>query len=72
MKQLIERVQRSWPVRAWMRYSELRGPVLAQGMTLQAFLSLFAALFVAFAIFMAVLGGNVELRRSVIESISSR
>ncbi|HET8867745.1 MAG TPA: YihY/virulence factor BrkB family protein [Agrococcus sp.] len=70
MKQLIERVQRSWPVRAWMRYSELRGPVLAQGMTLQAFLSLFAALFVAFAIFMAVLGGNVELRRAVIDSIS--
>lgn len=70
MKQLIERLMRSWPVRAWQRYSEMRGPVLAQGMTLQAFLSLFAALFVAFAIFMAVLGGNIELRRAVIDSIA--
>ncbi|MEV7528745.1 YihY/virulence factor BrkB family protein [Agrococcus sediminis] len=71
MKPLLERVMRSWPVRAWQRYSEQRGPVLAQGMTLQAFLSLFAALFVAFAIFMAVLGGNVALREAVIDSISS-
>lgn len=72
MKQLIERVQRSWPWRAWQRYSNERGSVLAQGMTMQAFLSLFAALFVAFAIFTAVLGGNVELRRAVIASLSSR
>ncbi|WP_206447378.1 YihY/virulence factor BrkB family protein [Agrococcus sp. KRD186] len=71
MQQLIERIMRSWPVRAWQRYGEMRGPVLAQGMTLQAFLSLFAALFVAFAIFTAVLGGNVGLRRAVIDSISS-
>ncbi|WP_405217522.1 YihY/virulence factor BrkB family protein [Agrococcus sp. Ld7] len=71
MKQLIERLQRSWPMRAWQRYSEERGSVLAQGMTLQAFLSLFAALFVAFAAFTALLGGNVELRRAVIDSISS-
>lgn len=70
MQQLIQRIMRSWPVRAWQRYTEVRGPILAQGMTLQAFLSLFAALFVAFAIFMAVLGGNVELRRAVIESIA--
>lgn len=71
MKQLIERLKRSWPMRAWQRYSDERGSVLAQGMTLQAFLSLFAALFVAFAIFTAVLGGNVELRRAVIDSIAS-
>lgn len=70
MKELVQRLMRSWPVRAWQRYGDMRGPVLAQGMTLQAFLSLFAALFVAFAIFMAVLGGNVELRQAVIDSIS--
>lgn len=71
MKQLLERVRRSWPARAWRRYGEQRGPVLAQGMTLQAFLSLFAALFVAFAIFMAVLGDNLRLREAVIDSIAS-
>ncbi|WP_072314259.1 YihY/virulence factor BrkB family protein [Agrococcus sp. Marseille-P2731] len=71
MQQLIDRVMRSRPWRTWQRYAETRGPVLAQGMTLQAFLSLFAALFVAFAIFMAVLGGNVELRDAVIATLSS-
>ncbi|MCR8669926.1 YihY/virulence factor BrkB family protein [Agrococcus sp. HG114] len=71
MQQLLARVRESWPVRAWQRYTEMRGPVLAQGMTLQAFLSLFAALFVAFAVFMAVLGGNVALRDAVIDSIAS-
>ncbi|GAA1425349.1 YihY/virulence factor BrkB family protein [Agrococcus citreus] len=71
MGKLVERLMRSWPARAWFRYLEQRGPVLAQGMTLQAFLSLFAALFVAFAVFMAVLGGNVELRNAVIGSIAS-
>lgn len=68
---MIQKITTSRPVRAWQRYQEQRGPVLAQGMTLQAFLSLFAALFVAFAVFMAVLGGNVELRNAVIESISN-
>ncbi|MGC5076919.1 YihY/virulence factor BrkB family protein [Agrococcus sp. DT81.2] len=71
MKALIDRLMRSRLMRAWQRYTEERGPVLAQGMTLQAFLSLFAALFVAFAVFMAVLGGNVELRDAVIDSIAS-
>lgn len=71
MGKLIERLMRSLPARAWLRYLEQRGPVLAQGMTLQAFLSLFAALFVAFAVFMAVLGGNVGLRDAVIGSIAS-
>lgn len=71
MKQLLHRVMRSWPVRAWQRYSEVRGPLLAQGMTLQAFLSLFAALFIAFAAFMAVLGDNIVLRDAVIDSLRS-
>lgn len=70
MQQLIQRLMRSWPMRAWQRYGDMRGPVLAQGMTLQAFLSLFAALFVAFAVFSSVLAGNPELRAAVIRSIS--
>lgn len=70
MQQLIARIMATRPMRAWQRYSEQRGPVLSQGMTLQAFLSLFAALFVAFTVFMAVLGGNVVLRDAVIDSIA--
>jgi membrane protein len=71
LRKLIDRLVRSWPVRAWQRYGEQRGPVLAQGMTLQAFLSLFAALFVAFAIFARVLGDDARLRDAVIRSIDS-
>ncbi|WP_306232580.1 YihY/virulence factor BrkB family protein [Agrococcus beijingensis] len=71
MRKLIDRIVRSWPARAWRRYGEQRGPVLAQGMTLQAFLSLFAALFVAFAVFTRVLGDNAALRDAVIASIGS-
>ena len=71
MKALLDRLMRSRPLRAWQRYTGERGPVLAQGMTVQAFLSLFAALFVGFAVFMAVLGDNATLRDAVIDSISS-
>lgn len=55
-----------------MHYSASDGPVYAQGMTLSAFFSIFAGLFVAFAIFMQVLGGNVELRETIIESIAGQ
>lgn len=70
MQQLIQRIMASRAMRAWQRYAEERGPVLSQGMTLQAFLSLFAALFVAFTVFVAVLGNNVVLRDAVIDSIA--
>ena len=70
--QIIKRVMQLRPVRAYMHYTSNDGPVYAQGMTLSAFFSIFAGLFIAFAIFMQVLGGNVELREMVIESISSQ
>lgn len=60
------------PVRAWFHYSQRDGAVYAQSMTLSGFFSIFAALFIAFAIFMQVLGGNRELLNTVIESISSQ
>ncbi|SDH78763.1 YihY/virulence factor BrkB family protein [Agrococcus jejuensis] len=57
-------------MRALQHYGAAKGPVFAQGMTLSAFLSLFAALFIGFAIFAAVLGGNDALRDRVIEAVA--
>lgn len=60
----------SRPVRALTHYGQAKGPVFAQGMTLSAFLSLFAALFIGFAIFALVLGGNDALRDRVIDAVA--
>jgi membrane protein len=58
------------PVRTVLHYGQAKGPVFAQGMTLSAFLSLFAALFIGFAVFALVLGGDSALRDQVIEAIA--
>lgn len=68
---LIARIMDWRPIRAWMHYLEVKGPVFAQGMTVSAFFSLFAALFIAFAIFMQVLGGNHELRDQLVDALAN-
>lgn len=70
MAGLVERIMQWRPVRGYMHYTAVKGPIFAQGMTLSSFYSVFAALFIAFAILMAVLGGNEELLSTVIQSIS--
>ncbi|WP_293694907.1 YihY/virulence factor BrkB family protein [uncultured Agrococcus sp.] len=70
--QIIDRVKQLRPVRAWNHYSERDGVVYAQSMTLSGFFSIFAGLFIAFAVFMQILGGNRELLDTVIESISGQ
>lgn len=67
---VVQRVLTSRPVRTLQHYGLAKGPVFAQGMTLSAFLSLFAALFIGFAIFAAVLGGNSALRDRVIDAVA--
>lgn len=66
----VQRIMGSRPVRALQHYGAAKGPVFAQGMTLSAFLSLFAALFIGFAIFAAVLGGNDALRDRVVDAVA--
>ena len=66
----MERVMASRPVRTLTHYGAAKGPIFAQGMTLSAFLSLFAALFIGFAIFAAVLGGDSALRDRVIDAVA--
>jgi len=66
----VERIMQWRPVRALTHYGQAKGPVFAQGMTLSAFLSLFAALFIGFAVFALVLGGNDALRDRVIDAVA--
>lgn len=68
----VDRVKQLRPVRAWFHYSERDGVVYAQSMTLSGFFSIFAGLFIAFAIFMQVLGDNQELLDTIIDSISGQ
>lgn len=70
MPGFVQRIMQWRPVRAYQHYAEVKGPIFAQGMTLSAFYSVFAALFIAFAIFAMVLGDNAELRERIISSIA--
>lgn len=67
---VVERITQLRPVRAWNRYSSVKGAVFAQAMTLSAFLSVFAALFIAFAIFTRFLGDNEELQTTIVTALS--
>ncbi|VEI02887.1 inner membrane protein YhjD [Acidipropionibacterium jensenii] len=57
--------------RALARYGNCYGGLLSSGMALTTMLSLTAVLTVAITVFMAVLGGNDQLRTSFIESLNA-
>jgi membrane protein len=67
---LIHRLQASLPWRAWQRYGQARGGVLAGGMAYVAFFSLFPALAVGFTVFGLIVGDNADLQRQVIDSVN--
>lgn len=55
--------------RSLARYGNANGALLAGGIAYSALFSIFAGLAIAFTAFMAVLGGNGELREAVLEAI---
>lgn len=57
-------------MRANARVGMAQGNLLAGGIAYTALISIFAALVIGWTIFMSVLGGNQELRDSVLESIN--
>ncbi len=57
--------------RANARFGASGGGVLTGGIAYSAIFSLFAGLTLGYTVFMAVLGGNAELRASVLDAISS-
>ncbi|WP_430592309.1 YihY/virulence factor BrkB family protein [Humidisolicoccus flavus] len=71
MKDLIARVMEWRPVRAFLHYGQKKGELLGGGMTLSAFYSLFAALFVAFAMFAWIPMDSDSLRSQVVDTVDS-
>lgn len=69
VKHLAEWAKHTRIARALARYSAARGALLAGGITYVALFSVFAALAIGYTVFMWVLGGNEELRESVIDAI---
>jgi len=66
VKTMLARWGRSRPGRAWKRYADARGNVLAAGVGYFAFFSIFPAIALAFAVFGFVLRGHPDLLGSVI------
>lgn len=71
MKTAVKRLQASKPWRAWKRYGEARGNILAGGVSYFAFFSIFPAVALAFTVFGFVLRGHADLLSSVAESLSA-
>lgn len=70
-KALLERLQRTRPLRANARFGRAGGGVLTGGIAYAALFSVFAGLTLGWTVFMAVLGGNAELRAAVLDAIDA-
>jgi len=70
MKRLLERVKATEAFRAWTRFGNARGNLLASGIAFYGFFSVFPALAVAAVIFGFVLRGHPELIASVGQSLN--
>lgn len=70
IKLLVARAQKLRPARVFALYSKKNGGILAGGLSLTALYSVFAALYVGFAVLGLVLESNVELKNAVVSSLS--
>ncbi len=71
MKPLFERFRASKPWRAWKRYGDARGNILAAGVGYFAFFSIFPAVALAFTVFGFVLRGHPELLTSIADNLNA-
>jgi membrane protein len=69
LKALVARLQRTRPWRAWKRYGDAHGNVLAGGVGYFAFFSVFPAVALAFAVFGFVLRGHPDLLNTVFDAL---
>lgn len=67
---LLARAMQTRLVRSVQRYAKARGGLLAGGIAYSALFSIVAALTLAWTVFMATLGGNPDLRSSVIRAVN--
>lgn len=68
---LLQKVQNSRPVRAFLRLGKARGSLLAGGIAYTALFSIVSALTIAWTVFSLTLGANEALRRQVILAVNS-
>lgn len=71
MKPLFARLRASKPWRAWKRYCDARGDILAAGVGYFAFFSIFPAVALAFTVFGFVLRGHPELLHSIADNLNA-
>jgi membrane protein len=70
LQPLLRRLKATRPYRAWTRYSEANGDLLAAGVGYFAFFSIFPALALAFAVFGFVLQGHPDLVAEIADSLN--
>lgn len=68
---LVGRVQRLRIARVFIRYSEKNGAILAGGLSLTALYSVFAAIYVGFAVLGLLIESNPSLKATVVSAVSS-
>ncbi|MGV1009312.1 MAG: YihY/virulence factor BrkB family protein [Dermatophilaceae bacterium] len=66
----LDRLQHWLPVRAWFRYADARGRLLAAGIAYYGFVSLFPALALAVVVFGFALAGHPDLLEAVARSLN--
>jgi membrane protein len=71
VKLAVARFGTSRPGRAWKRYADARGNILAAGVGYFAFFSIFPATALAFTVFGFVLRGHPDLLRSVLDHLGA-
>jgi membrane protein len=71
VRPLLARLRAGKPWRAWKRYGDARGNILAAGVGYFAFFSIFPAVALAFTVFGFVLRGHPELLDSVTGSLNA-
>ena len=70
IRAIVGRVMRSRPVRVFQHYGRERGPILASGLAYSAIFSVFAAIWVGFAIAGAIISEDLGLRTTVIRVLA--
>ncbi|MDQ1288002.1 MAG: rane protein [Actinomycetota bacterium] len=71
LRPLLERLRTGRARRAWQRYGDVRGTVLAGGVAYFALFSLFPALALGFTVLGTVMGGRADLQQRVADSLNA-
>ena len=71
LQSVVARAMKHRPVRVFQRYSAKNGPILAGGLSLTALYSVFAGLYVGFALLGLSIESNPDLKNAVINTLST-